>query len=124
MQDARQQRLLRLVRQRLFILILIGAVFLLIPAVWSAWGKEQESRANRREAELQLAQLNGQETALQQDVAKLQTTRGIEDALRHRYDVGDNGEGVVYIVDQKATTTQEAAANTGFVGWFESWWPF
>jgi cell division protein FtsB len=111
-------------RQRLFILILISAVLLLIPAVWSAFGKERESGLNRKEAETQLSQLNIQEKALEQDVARLKTERGVEDALRHRYDVGSSGEGVIYIVDQKATDTGTVETHGGLFGWFGSWWPF
>lgn len=124
MQDTRQQRLFRLLRQRLLILILLGSVLLLIPAAWSAFGKEQESRANRNEAEIQLAQLKSQEEALEQDVARLETERGVEDALRHRYDVGSSGEGVIYIVDQKATTTEPANTRSGLFGWLGALWPF
>ena len=124
MQDTRQQRLFRLLRQRLFILILLFGVLLLIPAVWSAWGKERESLANRREADAQLQQLNDQEKALEQDVAKLQTQRGIEDELRHRYDVGSSGEGVIYIVDQQATNTAPTDTHGGLFGWLTALWPF
>jgi cell division protein FtsB len=124
MQDARQQRLLRLVRKRLVLLILLGAFLLLIPSVWSAFGKEQESRANRLEAETQLAGLKAQQAALSSDVAKLKTDRGVEDALRHRYDVAGQGEGVIYVVDQQATATAPADAHQGFFGWLSSLWPF
>jgi cell division protein FtsB len=124
MQDARQQRLLRLVRQRLFILILLAVVLLLIPSVWSAFGKEQESRSNRLEAETQLAQLNAQKKAVEQDVAALQTPRGVEDALRHRYDVAGQGEGVIYIVDEQPTSTPPTDTHKGLFGWLAALWPF
>lgn len=124
MHDGRQQRILRLLRQRLFMVVLLIAVLLLIPSVWSAFGKERDSRANRKEAEVQLAQLQAQKQDLETEVARLETPAGLEDALRHRFDVGDEGEGVIYIVEQQATTGDSRTGKDGIWNWFISLWPF
>ena len=125
MHDSRQQRLLRLLRQRLVTLALLVFVLLWLPSVWGAYSKERESRENRIEAEKHLAQLQVRERTLQTEVEHLKTERGMEAAFRHQYDVGASGEGVIYIVEREAPTTSVTEVDPNPVSrWFKSWWPF
>jgi len=125
MHDGRQQRLLRLLKLRLVTLVLVIAVVLLAPSVWGAFSKERESRLNKIEAEMQLAQLEARETVLSAEVEHLKTNRGMEGALRHQYEVGNGGEGVIYIVDRAASTSEvESEDQNSFSRWFKGFWPF
>lgn len=125
MKGTRQQRIMALLRQRLTIILLLVLVLLLIPAVWSAFGKEIESRGNRIRAEAYLAQQLERKDSLEQEVKILSSEQGIEDALRHRFDVGREGEGVIYIVDPVPTsTTNEPSSWDSFFGRIRSIWPF
>ena len=124
MEGARQQRIWRIFRRRVLILVLLAAVVLLVPAVWSAWDKERETHANREIAEQQLVQQTEKKDSLEKEVASLKTDRGVEEALRHRFAVGSEGEGVIYIVDNKVAPTEDKSKPGGILGWLQSLWPF
>ena len=124
MENARQQRIWRIFRRRVVILVLLAAAVLLVPAVWSAWDKERETQKNRDIAEEQLSQQQGRLEALQAEVESLKTDRGAEEALRHRFTVGAEGEGVVYVVDHAVEPVEEDDSQGGIFGWFQSIWPF
>lgn len=96
----------------------------MIPAVWSAWGKERDSRANRMEAEVELARQEERRDALEQEVSRLKTPQGVEEALRKRFDVGYQGEGVIYIVDDPNASTTLAQPEKSIWGRISDLWPF
>ena len=88
------------------ILLIVLASF----AVWGVYQKEQESRALRQEAEVQLADLRQQEELLSGHITSLKSDRGKEAALREQYSVGREGEGLIVLVesDQPAPVPQES----------------
>ncbi len=90
---------IRLMRRRLVILVLLALVFVGVRGVWGVYQKEQESRALRAEAEMQLAELKIREADLRRDMAALKSERGIEEVLREEYELAKEGEGVIVIVD-------------------------
>lgn len=109
----------------MLILVLFAGVVLLVPAVWGAWDKERETLANRAIAEQQLAQQTERKDSLEKEVIALRTDRGVEEELRHRFAVGDEGEGVIYIVDREVAPAGATGKDQGgILGWLRSLWPF
>lgn len=83
-------------------------VFLCIPVgfvtyvAWHAYSTAQETRERRIELAGELARLDDRTTALEYDIANLDDPRGVEAALRKRYEVGKEGEELIVLVeDQK-----------------------
>ena len=76
--------------------------------VWKAYQKERESGILRAEAELQLADFTDRQTQLTNDIASLQTNRGMEEVLREQYALAARGEGLIVIVEQPEATPLEA----------------
>ncbi|HVU75829.1 MAG TPA: hypothetical protein VHD38_03280 [Candidatus Paceibacterota bacterium] len=76
----------------------------------------------REDSERQLQELTQQQESLQDNINKLQTARGKEEALRDQYAVGKPGEQLVIIVepDRPATTTSE----NGFMQAVHKFLPF
>lgn len=113
----------RLFGRRLLILGFFVLVALGISGVWNAYQKERESRALRAEAEAQLSDLSKRDAQLNADIAKLETDRGKEEALRRQYALAGKGEGLIVIVDSHAPET--AHATSSILRWLQkafSWW--
>lgn len=92
----------RLMRRRLLVLGLVLLTAFVGHGSWSVYHKEQESRALRAEAESQLASLEAREMRLRGDIARLKSERGVEEALRAEYELGESGEEVLVIVEPSA----------------------
>jgi cell division protein FtsB len=89
-------------RRRLLLLGLVLLTTLVGHSAWSVYHKEQESRVLRTEAESQLASLEAREARLRGDIARLKSERGVEEALRAEYELGESGEEVLVIVEPPA----------------------
>lgn len=81
-------------------------VFLCIPVgylvsvAWSAYAKERETSANTIAATTELEKLKLREVALQTELERLSTERGIEEEIREKFEVGKPGEHAIVIVDK------------------------
>jgi cell division protein FtsB len=106
----------RLFWRRIVMLVLVILVLFGIWAVVGVYMKERESSDLRQQAEAQEKDLQMRETALNERISSLETQRGQEAALRDAYQVGKQGEGVVTIVDQPATSTPQYSSGD------QNWW--
>ncbi|MFA7309619.1 MAG: hypothetical protein WC050_01815 [Candidatus Paceibacterota bacterium] len=113
---------IRLLWRRLGLLALLVLVLMGISGEWNVFKKERESRALRDQAELQVTNLSAQETQLSADIAKLETDRGKEEALREQYAVGRKGEGLIIIVEPVKPEPIEATST--FRTWVRKFLPF
>ena len=57
------------------------------------------------ESVAELAQLQAHATTLEDEVAHLKSTKGIEEEIRDRFDVVKEGEKAVIVIDEKGSTT-------------------
>ncbi len=107
-------------------LILLCLLLLLIAAgagVWSAFRKSRESALLNVQAQTELQDLADRQRQLTKEVAKLNTARGKEEALREQYALAAQGEGVIIIVDQKENKPVHATST--FRSWLHRvfpWW--
>ncbi|MDO8522409.1 MAG: hypothetical protein Q7S08_03935 [bacterium] len=108
---------LHLFGKRLFLALLVLLIAVAISGVWKAYRKEQESLSLRREAEVQLADLAKRKAQLETDISKLNTPRGMEDALREQYLLARSGENLIIIVDSPTPTPIEATSS--MMQWFQ-----
>src|SRR3989344_9212426 len=114
---------LRLLGKRLLLVLLLLLVAVAISGVWKAYRKEQESLVLRQEAEVQLADLAKRKAQLEADITKLNTPRGMEEALREQYGLAKSGEHVIIIVDSSAPAP--VPETSPVMEWFQktlSWW--
>ena len=95
----------------IFLIILI----LLARATWSAYAKYSFSDDKRKEAERSLDTLLARKSALTADIINLRTPRGIERAIRSKFEVVLPGEEVFVIVDEEASSSQAQRPTM-------SWW--
>jgi len=114
---------IRLFGKRLLLVLLVLLIAVAISGVWKAYRKEQESLSLRREAEIQLADLAKRKAQLEADITKLNTPRGMEDALREQYLLAKSGENLIIIVDPPTPVPVQATSSVR--EWFKKtlfWW--
>ena len=93
---------------RTSIALLLVAYGLLSVSVFERYQKERETALKYDERSAELMELAARAAVLESKVEYMESARGIEDEIRHRYDVVKEGERAVIIMDaEKATTTQQ-----------------
>jgi len=95
-------------------LLLAGIAILVISAAWGVWNiyrKDRESGRLNAQAQARLADLKQRQVKLQTDYDKLQTERGMEEALRDQYALGKQGESLIVIVEPQKPAPIEATSS-------------
>lgn len=98
--DFHERRKLRNILYSKPILVILGIVFVLL--IYSAWGsyqKEFETREKRDQRAAVLEDLQGRKAALEGELERLNTERGVEAEIRSKFEVAKEGEDVIVIVD-------------------------
>jgi cell division protein FtsB len=94
-----KRRFRRLLYSKVTLIILGLIIIWLLFAVWNMYQKERDTRLKRIEQKQVLDELKGRETALQEEIERLSTERGIEAEVRSKFEVGKEGEKVFIIID-------------------------
>lgn len=93
----------RKIKQRLFswpaIVVLIILCVWLIRGVWDVYMQERQTRINKDQRLSHLEELQEREYALQTEIDRLNTDRGIEAELRQKLEVAKEGEQVIVLLD-------------------------
>ena len=89
------------------LLIVFGLVFVSGRALLGALGKMADSREKRIEAERELKEIEDRYNSLQKKVSYLETDKGVEEAVRTKFNVAKEGEKVFVIVDNNSNTQGE-----------------
>lgn len=100
------------------VMALAAVAFFAARATWDMYGKFAAAAAARADAEAELAELQGREARIREEVESLSSERGVEAAIRERYGVAKPGEGQIAIVRQ-ASSTEALRPQAGFL---ESLW--
>ncbi|RJR14024.1 hypothetical protein C4585_00955 [Candidatus Parcubacteria bacterium] len=108
----------RLFLRRIGLVALCIIVFIAASGVYKVYQKEKESRESRVQAENEYAELQKRETRLKEDLAMLQTDRGMEEALRQQYELAESGENLIVIVEPPTIPSTEATSSP-LQKWFE-----
>jgi cell division protein FtsB len=115
----------RVAYSRLTAIILGLAILGLGRTVWQIGWRSRAVDQERQRVAAELAELLERERALKQEIAALETDRGIEAAIRQKFPVVRDGERVIVVVEEEAapqaTTTP---ATTGWRGWLAGWLEF
>lgn len=98
-----KRRIRRFFFSRALTALLFVVLLLLVHAAWSAYQKASFAREHKDEAHAEQQKLQARADVLHEDIAELSTDRGIESALRSRFDIGREGEQLVVLVDPVST---------------------
>lgn len=99
-----------------FIIGLLILFFLIYSAVGMA-EKKRETRINKELVEAELIKLEKQQTSLKANIENLNTEEGKESAIREKFRVVKEGEGLVVIVD--SPTQPEKPEGNKFTDFFK-----
>jgi len=113
----------KLFGRRVALLGLLVCVAALGSAVWNIAHKARESAVLKRQAQAQLADLSERQQQLESNIARMQTDRGKEEALRQQYALAAEGEKLVVIIDQATHTPPVATSSSA--AWYQDffgWW--
>ena len=80
-----------------FIIVLI----VVARATWSVSKKQEETRQNLTQAEIELHNLREREVSLEEKIAELSTDRGVESEIREKFSVARAGEHAVILVSDE-----------------------
>lgn len=89
----------KIVFGKIGLILLIVLVAFLAKGVWGVYQKSSYAKDNRERAEQELNDLHAREGALTEELSRLDTPRGLEEEIRHKFDVGHEGEQLIVLVD-------------------------
>jgi len=122
--DFQQKRKFKkVIYSRVTILILFILVLLLANSTYKIYQKERLSLADYNQTKKEYDSLNGRQTMLDSEIARLKTENGIEEEIRSKFSVAKPGETVVVVVDSSSSSsTDENISNNSwwqnFLNWF------
>ncbi len=100
----------------------LGIIFLLIlfilfaKGTWGVYTKASFAQKNKERAVQELETLYKREMLLKEELAQLNTKRGLEEEIRQKFDVGREGERLIVLVD---TPSREEVVELSDAGiWF------
>jgi len=94
-------------------------------SVYTRFGVEREMAGKREAVAQEFETLQAQANALESQVERLKSERGIEEEIRNRYQVSKKGEQVVVVLDgaDKSSSTEALAPLAApEESWLESLW--
>src|SRR3989338_1098308 len=116
MRDFQRKRKIRKVLYSKGVLLLLFILLILVgKATWGLYVKERESRKSLDRVESELLSLQEREKRLQDDIARLKTTEGIEAAIREQFQVAKPGERMVVLVEDAKSDPEQKVAEKSFV---------
>ncbi len=96
----------------LFLLVLVSK------ATWGLYAKERESQKNLGRVEAELSELQLREERLSGDIARLQTSEGIETEIRGQFQVAKPGEKMIVLVDDRKNDAKPRPTERSLVSRF------
>ena len=110
-----KRRFRRLLYSKVTLIILGLIVIWLFFVVGNMYKKERDTRLKRIEQVEVLDELKERETALQEEIDRLSTEKGIEAEIRSKFEVGKEGEKVIIIVNNpEEESVPETDSKKGF----------
>jgi len=106
-------------RSLLFLFILLIMAVLLIRSALGVMNKERESAKYVRDLELEVSNLSKREGELKEGIAKLNTEEGVNEEIREKFSVTQEGEHVAIFVDGSSATSSEDRTN---LPWYKRFW--
>ncbi len=86
------------------LVILVVITLILARGTWEVLSKERATALRREDLESRIATMEERNSELQDNLAFLSTEEGLEGEIRGKFDVSEEGEHVVVIVEPKPET--------------------
>jgi CRISPR/Cas system CMR-associated protein Cmr5 small subunit len=103
------------------LILLAGLVLFFAISLISFMSKLEETKKNEKLAGEKVIELQKQKTELSSDIDKLNTSQGTEDAIREKFGLGRDGEGVIVVVDDKTPPPDPIKKSSSIFSFFTKW---
>lgn len=114
----------RKLKERLYsipvLLVLLVLLFVALNGAWNMYGKYASNSAELSRMRAEAADMRERREELTGKLRYLETDKGVEEEIRNKYNVVKEGEEVVVIVDDRASTSPESRSEKG--GFFANIW--
>ncbi len=118
MKEFQQKKKKGSLRPKLMIAGMALVILLLIRGNWSLYQKEKESSENAARAQAELNDLMQRQQSLQDETTRLQSSSGVEEEIRDKFQVAKDGENIMVIVDKP----EDTPTSTATTSWWGSFW--
>ncbi|QSH39678.1 hypothetical protein JXR01_01575 [Candidatus Kaiserbacteria bacterium] len=98
---------------KLGIIVLLILFMVFVKGTWSVYKKASFAQENKERAVQELDALYEHEMLLKEELARLGTKRGLEEEVRHKFDVGREGETLIVLVDTPDVPTEKKEEEGG-----------
>lgn len=107
-----KKKIKRRIFSKITIIFLIVVLFFLVRATYRVYEKNVESEANLARVSASLAETEQRYDSLKKENERLNTNEGVEEEIRHKFQVSKEGEKVIVVVDDQAPSTTTAPEMT------------
>jgi len=115
----------KLSKSKIMLLLLVIIIFVLIRGVWGVYKKERETSRNLETAQRELQELEEREKTLTEDVSFLRTQKGVETEIRKKFDVAQESEKVIVLINPKDDGEEDSQdKNGGAWNWIKNLFGF
>ena len=97
--NRQKNRLRALLYSKVGIVIIGILLFVAFDATWGVYGKYKETQENREIVSRELKELKGRGETIRQDIARMETPRGIEEEIRDQFGLVKEHESVIVVVE-------------------------
>lgn len=118
---SQKRKLRRALYSKPVVLVLFVLALFLSYTTYGMYRTARDASLRKETAAVKLATLEEREDFLTSEIQRLQTAEGIEQEVREKFDVAKEGEKVIVIVEEKATSTPEDTSDVGFFARIKSW---
>lgn len=108
----------RLFYSRPIIALLIILIVVLARPVWKIWQRSRVVAEEQAQVAAKLSELKERRDFLEQQIAALQTPRGIEGEIRKKFPVVREGEKVIIVGEEESSNTASTTATSSH--WWQS----
>ncbi len=99
----------RKIKQRLYswpvLILLVVITSFLLNGVWGVFLKERQTYINKHQRLSYLSGLEVRKNALENEINRLNSERGVEEEIRKKYEVAKEGEKVIVIIEPPSSDT-------------------
>ena len=103
----KKKKIKNMIYSKLALILILFILFLFVKATASFYQKEVESRNRKERAQNELLELQKRKENLENKINRLDSSVGVEEELRQRFDLVKEGEQTILLGDDKQGTSSQ-----------------
>ncbi len=104
-QNQSKNSLYKILYSKVMVIVLLLILALLSYSVFSLYKKRNEALTKAKSAQVELDRVKEKQEQIDSSLLKLSTPEGIEDAIRDKFQVVKDGEGLIVVTDPNHSET-------------------